>query len=421
MILFSVVILLVLTSGLFTALEIAFFSLDEIEIMSIIYSKHKNSEKLQKLRAEKDHLLLGLLICSNAINISCSALNAYLSYNLSIEYGINPDLAVTISTLVLTVSVILFAEAIPKIIGIRLKAQICLKMAPFLYSIYLLSKPITNSLLWLMKSFSKIKTSFGNPKPDVYKQAFVGLAEKNAEEGVFRTDEAELIRNTMALSRDVSTIMRPRKDVFGLKSVLTVKEALELVTTKIHSRFPVYTDNLDNIIGVVHIRSLFKEHLEGNNNITVAEIASKPIFVGDSWSIWNVLNILRSAKKHLGIVVDEFGGMSGIVSMEDVLEELVGDIDDEKDTKDSSPISQINEREWFLMGSSEIRTINNSLEIDLPLEDDFETLQGFLMHRLKKIPEINDQVLYNENWQFIVTKMVKNEVKQVKVVRLGDE
>ncbi|MBL0690924.1 MAG: HlyC/CorC family transporter [SAR324 cluster bacterium] len=404
-------------SGLFTALEIAFFAMDELDFLTAVHAKHKNANKLLKLKKEKDNLLFGILIFNNTTNITASALNVFLSLELAKIFDVRPELMASIATIVFAVVVIIFAEAVPKVIGLRVKYDLCLSFASFLLWVNYLTAPLSKSVLVVVNLFERLKSSFNKTNPDVFQKAFIGFTEKSTKEGLIGQNESEVIRNVMALNRYVMTIMRPRNQIFAMESDMSIEKALPIMMKQMFSRVPIFLDDLDNINGVVHVRDMFTSQESELQDKKLNQIAAQPIFVRDTWTIWNVLNTLRREKSHLGVVVDEFGGVRGIITLEDILEELVGDILDEKDVKKDPELKQISDNKWIASGSIDIYSLKKHLLLQFDENGDYETLQGFVMHQLKKIPRINDFVTHLGIWRFTVKEMLKNEIKLVEIVR----
>lgn len=414
---YFIILGLIVLSALFTALEISFFSMEELDFLTALYSKHKNAATLIKLRKYKDNLIFGILICNNTTNITASALNVIAAFEATQFFNMEPEVLTSIYTVVLTISIIVFAEAIPKVIGLRAKIKLCLFFTPAFVAIYHLTKPFSAVVILTNSIMEKFKLSKQKTNPDTFRRAFIGLTEKSTAEGLIGQSTSEVIRNVMSFNRNVTNIMCPRKDVFAINGDMTINEAIKLINQNTFSRVPIFSEDLDNINGVVHIREVFNNYLMKMGDKKIYQIAAKPIFVQDNWNIWTVLNTLRNENHHLGIIIDEFGGMRGIVTIEDILEELVGDIFDEKDIKSQPDIVKVAPNKWEASGNSDFAMISQILNIDTEEQNEYETLQGFIMHRLKKIPVVNDYILYDGLWRFTVKEMLKNEIKKVEIIK----
>lgn len=393
-------------------METAFFSLGDIDLIDIENSKSKRGEVLIKLLSDKEKLLSTILIGNNLVNISASALNAMLAVKYAAHLNISIELSVTLSSLVLTLIIILFGEITPKIIAITHNRKISLLFSTGVLGLTIILLPVT----FLFSHFSKGVTALfkrgGDTKHQISESTVINVVSKGEELGVINETEKKLIQNVFNFDeKEVYPIMTARTSVFALPDHLTIEDAKSQLLKKQLSRVPVYNGSIDNITGVVNLKSVFN-HIERNKEkSTLGEIAQKPLFIYETLTLSSLLEQFKLKKIHMAIVVDEFGGMAGIVTLEDILEELVGEIYDEKDKIDHH-VKKLGTHEWMVAGTTDIFTVNNFIEGEIPVEGDYSTLQGLIMFKLERMPKEGD-IIQVDDYQLTVKQMQKNEILTV--------
>ena len=227
-------------------------------------------------------------------------------------------------------------------------------------------------------------------------------------------DQQEMIRGVVELSETtVKEVMVPRTDTVFLSASASKEELLECICESEHSRFPVYQETVDNVIGILHVKDVLKA-LVNEKPFNIKELARKPFFVPVSKHIDALLRELKRKKVHIAVVVDEYGGVAGIVSMEDIIEEIIGDIQDEFD-HETEDVVQLGENTWLCDGRVNIEFLAEETNLDLPV-DDFDTLGGFVFDLFGKIPVKNEKIVYKD-YDFIIQEMDGHKIKFVKIVR----
>lgn len=393
-------------------METAFFSLGDIELIDIEKSKTRRSEILLKLLADKEKLLSTILIGNNLVNISASALNAMLAVKYADQFQISIELSVTLSSLVLTLIIILFGEITPKIIAITHNRRLSLLFSTLILGLTTILLPVT----FLFSYFSRGLTTFfrrGKSKEHrISETTVINVVSKGEELGVINETEKKLIQNVFNFDeKEVYPIMTARPSVFALPDTLTIGEAKEQLLEKQFSRVPVYNGSIDNITGIVNLKSVFNEIVAKKEDSTLAEISRKTLFIYETLALSALLEQFKLKKIHMAVVVDEFGGMAGIVTLEDILEELVGEIYDEKDKIDMH-VKKLGSSRWLIDGTTDIFTVNKSIEGKIPVEGDFSTLQGLIMSELERMPKEGD-IINVTNYRMTVKQMEKNEILSV--------
>ncbi len=409
-----VLVLLIVLSGFFSGMETAFISISDIELIEIEKIDSKNSRILANLLRNKERLLSTILIGNNIVNIAASALNAALATIYAPILGISEGMSISLSAGVLTVVILLFGEIAPKSLAIQHNRKLSLLFAPVILTFSVVLAPIGTLFDRFSKLLNRIFSGKGKRGHTISESTVINVVSRGEELGVINETEKKLIQNVFLFDeREVYPIMTPRTSVFALKDSLRLSEVKDELLEKQYSRVPIYKDTIDNITGVINLKTLFNAILDPESDARLIDLAQKPIYVYETLTISSLLEQFRSKRNHMAIVVDEFGGMAGLVTLEDVLEELVGEIYDEKDEIDTS-IRQVEPNKWLISGKTDIITINKSIRGQISLEGEFETLQGLIMSYLKRIPAVGDFLFVNPH-RYEVISMDKNEITSVLV------
>ncbi|MCP4294586.1 MAG: HlyC/CorC family transporter [Proteobacteria bacterium] len=409
-----VLVLLIFCSAFFSGIESAFISLSEIDRIELEKSKSKNRKILLQLLSNRERSLSTILIGNNLANIAASAWNTAMAIRYAPAVGLTEEMSVTISAILLTVVILLFGEITPKTLALIHTKKIALWTAPFLLILSSIFLPGVFFFDKISKFLNKVFLGSNKKNVSITESTVINVVSKGEELGVINETERNLIQNVFLFDeREVYPIMTPRTKVFALEESSVLEDVKEILLEKQFSRIPIYKESIDNITGVIYLKTVFKELLTNNKNIPLKELVQKTIFIYETLSISSLLEQFQAEQNHMAIVVDEFGGMAGVVTLEDILEELVGEIFDEKDVV-TSEIRQLSEFSWIVEGSVDIQSINKELKGDIEVDGEFETLQGLLMSHLERLPVVGDsfQILPN---RFTVLQMDHNTVVSVKI------
>ncbi len=408
-----ILVILIFLSAFFSGMESAFISLGEIDLIEISKSGKKNRKILIKLLENKEKLLSTILIGNNVVNIAATALNTTLAIRYSYELGLSEELTVTISAVILTLTILLFGEIVPKTIAINHNRKLALLIAPIIWLLNIILTPINFFLDKISKLINLIFRSEA-PISQITESTVINVVSKGEELGVIKETEKKLIENVFLFDeREVYPVMTPRTAVFALEDSLTLGEVQDELLEKQFSRIPVYSEAIDNITGIINLKTVFKELLGNKKDVPLRLLAQKPLFVYETMSLTSLLEKFKTEQNHMAIVVDEFGGMAGIATLEDILEELVGEIYDEKDEV-SSLIRKLGEKKWLVRGRIDIMTVNKYISGEIEIDGEFETLQGLIMSKLNRLPVVGDNLYINPH-RFTVSKMRKNQILSVVV------
>lgn len=382
---YLVIVICLVFSGLFSGAEIAFFSLPETRLQTMKDEGRRAAKLALSLRQNPQRLLSTILIGNNVVNLTAAALISMVTLE---HFGSE---AVAIATGALTIFVLIFGEIVPK--------TLCAKHAPsavqfFAYMIYWAEKLFSPALFLLEPLILKLTGGRGLAVPFVTKEELKIMIEAGGKAGVLETEKVEMIKNlfefTELTARDVMT---PRIDTVVIDGNLSLDEAKEDLFNTKHSRIPIYEDNRDNITGILYRTHALIELAQGNRASKLKELALPPLFIPISKPVGDLLKQFQQEKRHLAMVVNEFGGIMGIVTTEDLLEEVVGDILDETDVTEEL-IKRTGKDEILVSGRTEVRKINEFLKVALDKDEDvvFYTISGLIQQRLGHIPEIGEEL-----------------------------
>ena len=410
------IILCIMFSALFSASEMALSSANKVRIENEAEAGNRRAKTALKLIDSFDDSLGAILIGNNLVNIAASSMSSVLVILIS-----GSDKNAWVATVIITILVIIFGETMPKITAKQNATRFSLKIAPFVRVLSVILKPLVKAVVWLVTKLTpKSYEEEEETDEEETKEELATIIETAEDEGVLDEDQRELLIAALDFA-DISAyeVMTSRVDLDAIDIEDPLDEIMELVNSTPFTRLPVYEDSIDNIIGVLHLNDLLKE-LAVNDHADIRSILMEPVFVYRTTKLPAVLKALREANMHMAIVTDEYSGTDGVITMEDVLEEVVGEIWDENDTVEEEIVEK-GEREFELDGDLNIYDfleIVNMDEDDYESDYDSETVGGWVMEMLERFPVVGDEVRY-ENFTL---KVIEAEERRVdKVLLIIDE
>ena len=404
------IVLCIMFSALFSASEMALSSANKVRIENEAEEGNKRASTALKLIENFDDSLGAILIGNNLVNIAASSMSSVLVILLT-----GSDKLTWIATVVITLLVIIFGETMPKITAKHNATRFSLKIAPFVRLLSIILKPLVKAVVWLVSKLTPQKyEEEDDTDEDESIEELATIIETAEDEGVLDEDQRELLIAALDFA-DISAyeVMTSRVDLDAIDIEDSMEEIMELVNSTHFTRLPVYEDSIDNIIGVLHLNDLLKE-LAVNDDPDIRSILMEPVFVYRTTKLPSVLQALREANQHMAIVTDEYSGTDGVITMEDVLEEVVGEIWDENDLVEEEIVVK-NEREYELDGDLNIYDFLEIVGID---EDDYEseydseTVGGWVMEMLERFPVVGDELRY-ENFTLKVIEAEERRVDKV--------
>ena len=403
-----IMVALVVMSSYFSATETAFSSLNKTRLKTLAEKGNKKAELALRLSEEYDKLISTILIGNNIVNIVLASIGTVMFVEL---YG---NMGATISSVVVTVVVLIFGEISPKSIAKDAPEKFAMFSAPIInFFIYLLT-PVNFIFTQWKKLLSLVVKIEENAK--MSQEELLMLVEEVQQEGSIDDDEGDLIRNAIEFTeQEAGDILTHRVDLEALPITAEKTEIARLFAKTQFSRLLIYDENIDNIIGVVHLKDFFTE--DGITKKDIRDIMAKPLFIQKFEKINDLLKLLQKNKSHVAVVIDEYGGTLGIVTMEDILEELVGEIWDEHDEVVEN-FKELGENTYSVDGSVSFDDFCDFFDI----EDETESVSvgGWAMEHLGKLPQNDDSFIY-ENLKIVITDTDSHRVMQIKVFCLDEE
>ncbi len=409
-----IIVVLVLLSGFFSGTETAFSCANKIKLKSMITLGKKHAKAVYAFADEKyDKLVTAILVGNNIVNLTASALGTVLFAKLIN----NADVSATVSTAVITVVVLLFGEITPKYLASVYPEKFCFFFYPIMQFFYWILYPlckIFDGFKWLLTKIFKLKKD-----ESITDEELLSLVDEAEESGTLKEDESELLRSALEFDDlKVEDILVPRVDVVAVEEDSTMEEVLALFEKTGYSRLPVYKDTIDNVIGVMHERDFFKAYVHGEKEL--GRLVQDIEFTTEYTRISTLLKQLQKKKVHMAAVSDEYGGLVGIVTLEDILEELVGEIWDEHD-EEEVVYGKISDGEYWVDGKCELTAFFELFD----MEDEDEkyesnTVGGWVTESYGGIPPIGKK-LREGAFEMTVVKATKQKILKIRAKRVEDE
>ena len=402
-----IIAVLVMLSAYFSATETAFSSLNKTRLKTMAENGNKKAEITLGLAENYEKLLSTILIGNNIVNIGASALGTILFVELL--HG-DQELGATVSTIVLTVIVLVFGEITPKNVAKNSPEKFAMFSTPAIRILIVLLTPINFLFSLWNKLVTKVFKTEDNSK--MSQEELLMLVEEVEQEGSLDTDEGELIRNAIEFSeRDAVDILTHRVDLEGFAEGTEKEEIAKLFSETQFSRLLVYNESVDDIIGFIHLKDFLTA--DGITEKPIKDIMAKPVFIQKSEKVNDILKILQQNKSHIAVVIDEYGGTLGIVTMEDILEELVGEIWDEHDEV-VLDFENLGSNIYRVDCSANFEDFCEVFEIEAETES--VSVGGWVMEQLGKMPEEGDAFTF-ENLDITITETDSHRVTKIKVYK----
>jgi CBS domain containing-hemolysin-like protein len=400
-------VLLLILSGFFSGSETAIISLSNARVRTLVTEKRKNSRILDLLKRDPHKLLITILIGNNLVNIGASVLATVVFTDLFGSTGLG------IATGVMTFLVLVFGEITPKSFATKYAVGMSLFVAKPLYIMQIIFSPV----IWILNKLVRLLMNIMGSEyidEEVSEEEIKALIELGAEKGSIEKREKELLKNILQFNDiTVEEVMTPRVSIDALPEESSLQEAIDFVIKKSHSRIPIYKDTIDNIVGIVTIKDILMLSEEYNDNKKLENCdLKKPLFVPVSKKIDILFKEFQKARTHIAIVIDEYGGTAGIVSLEDLLEEIVGEIIDESDIEEI-PISKVSDYEIEAHGVTKLEDINDYLGINIKGHER-EPISALILDKLNRFPK-NGEIIKFPNAKVRVLKIHENKIIKVSV------
>ena len=414
-------VILLLLSGFFSGSEVALFSINRKRLKENSGLNPLRERYLLNLIDHPRRLLVSILIGNTVVNVAASIIAVSLALDILKVTSLSEEFILTLQIIVLTILIIIFSELTPKIWALKNPLSFAQSVSVPLYWYCTIIYPVAETVTEFIRSVvSKIK--FDKSKAAFSPEEITELAELGHEVGALKEEEHGIIQSIVDFkSVAVHEVMTPRVDITSVEAGTDLDELVGVIKSSSHSRIPLYKENLDEIIGVLYAKDVLKYLLNGNKNeFDIIKIARKPMFIPETKMINDLMYEFQEKKMHIAIVVDEFGGTSGLITLEDIIEEIIGEIRDEYD-KEENPVIKLEENKYIVPGRISLDELNELLNSKIKVDnEDFETLAGLVLNQAGHIPKEG----YNftlENFKFTVKEVTRKRINKILAEKISSE
>lgn len=408
-------IVLVALSAFFSGSETALTSVNKIRLKSLEENGDKKAARTLRVAENYERMISTVLIGNNIVNIASASLATVIFTVL-----LGADKGAAVSTVVMTIVVLIFGEVLPKNYAKNNADSLALVVSGPISFLMAVFKPLSAALGALSGLMSRL-TGGEDDKPSVTEEELKYIVESIEEEGVLEENESDLVQSALEFDEiEVQEIVTPRVDMVTLDVEDSWEEILELAKTSKVSRIPVYEGSIDNIIGLVHVRDILEDEIS-NSEHDIHSLLSQCLFVHKTMNLSGLLEKLRKEKMPLAIVTDDYGGTMGLVTIEDVVEELVGEIWDEYDDFEEELVKK-DDHTYEVSGDYNIYDLMDELDEDnRSFESDYNTVSGWILEQLEHIPTVGEQLVYEDRMRVTVTEMDDQRITKVKIELLPQQ
>lgn len=404
-----IIVICVVMSAFFSATETAYSSLSRVRIKNMAEKGNKRADLVLRLSERYDSILSTILIGNNIFNILCASLSTILFVKV-----LGEEAGPSVATLVTTVVVLIFGEVSPKSIAKESPEKFAMFSAPVLRVFTIALTPFNFIFAQWKKLLSLVFKS--EDSSSITEEELLTIVEEAEQEGEIDEQESDLIRSAMEFTeQQAEDILTPRIDIVGVPSTATIDEIAEVFSETGYSRLPVYKDTIDHIMGIIYQKDFYNKIY--NKSDEISSIIRPTLFITQSKKIGELLKELQKEKLHIAVVVDEYGGTVGLVTLEDILEELVGEIWDEHDEV-TQEIEKISDLEYNVLGSADVEELFELFGKEEELE--IITVSGWVMEMLERVPEKGDSFVY-QDMKVTVLEMDEKRVDKVKIEFIKEE
>jgi Mg2+/Co2+ transporter CorB len=408
----AAIAVLIALSGFFSGSETALTAASRHRIHHLAGAGNKRARAVARLTEDRERLIGAILLGNNAVNILASALAT------SVLISVVGDAGVAYATIGMTLIILIFAEVLPKTYAIRDADHVALRVAPVLVPLVWVLSPIVNAVRFIVSmTLRALGASGGEAQMGAAQEELRGAISLHAEEGAMVKHERDMLHSILDLEDvEVGSVMTHRKTMEMIDADAAPAEILDQVVQSPYTRLPVWKDKPDNIIGVLHAKDLLRAvhtNFDDLSALDVMAIVTEPWFVPETTPLGEQLNAFRERRAHFALIVDEYGSLMGLVTLEDIIEEIVGEIVDEHDVA----LSDVVERpdgSFLVPGTVPIRDLNRSYDWNLP-DEEAATIAGLVLHEAQEIPDVGESFVLH-GFTFEVRSRKRNQITQIRVI-----
>jgi putative hemolysin len=413
-------IILLFLSAVFTSFESAIFNASYIKLESLS-KKSTLAKKIFELKKKMDKVISTIVLGNNFVNVFFSAIVTYLALKIAERVGDSQSFAIFLATIITTVIIVLFGETVPKNIGAHYPEKASMKLYyPFRFFWFILY-PFTWVLSLITKGLLNLfHIKIGSRKFFENQEEMLSMLQIGKDEGLIEKTEQKMLFSIFEFGDIiVREVMTPRVDIISIQVESTLDDILKCILTNNHSRIPIYENSIDNIVGVLYVKDLFKVFaLKSEKNLNLRSILRNAYFVPETKRVDELFNEMQKNKIQIAMVFDEYGGLSGLVTIEDILEEIVGEIQDEYEVEDNI-LQKIGENAYLISGALEVNDFNERFSSNFS-DEEAATIGGIILEKLGRLPNPGEEINIDK-FKFIISKIRNRRIVQVKLILKAGE
>ncbi len=406
-----ILLILIILSGIFSASETALTAFKSTDLGEIKKTSPKTAKLLKIWLTKPNEILTAILLGNNIVNILASSIATVVTIKV---VGNSSGNAIAIATIVMTLVVLIFGEITPKVLAKTHSMKISGAVIAPIYVLSIIALPIIKLLMIATKIISKIMgVDIKDENLMITTEEIKSYIKVGEAEGVIEEEEREMIHSIIEFGDTAAKeVMTPRTSLVMLDSESTIDEVWDEIVESGYSRIPVYGEDYDEILGILYVKDLMVLVKKGETNIPIKNILREAYFVPDTKSIVEILEEFKNKQVHMAVVLDEYGGTTGLLTIEDLIEEIIGEIKDEYDLHEEDEIEKIEENKYKIDARINIEDLNKELELEIPESEDYESLGGYILDILGRVAEVDDVVDLDG------IKMTVLEVDKIRVVKI---
>ncbi len=399
-------IILIILSSFFSASETALMSISKIRVRHMVEENIKGANRVKELTDNPSSLLASILVGNNVVNIASSSLATVLAISLIGSRG------VAISTIIMTIVVLIFGEITPKTLASQNSEQISLRVANPIFIISKMLKPVVIITTTISKFFIKLLGGKSDSnKPFITEDELKTMVDVSEEEGILKSEEKDMIHNVFQFGDlYAKDVMVQRVDIIALDIEESLDKIISVIKEEGFSRIPIYSNTIDNIVGILNVKDII--FMEDTKGFSLKNYMREITYTYEFRKVTELFKDMNKNRQHMVVVLDEYGGTVGIVTIEDLIEEIVGDISDEYDDEEPE-IYVVKEDEYIVEGSVRIEDINELIGTKIESEE-FDSIGGFIIGVLGRFPNISEEIIYS-NYRFIIEDIDRNRIKKIRI------
>ncbi len=414
---FGVLVIMIMLSFIFSASETALLSVNKIKLRNMVDDGVKGAKNVEALVEKQKEVLTTLLISNNIINISASA----IATSVAVRYSDVIPNAVFWTTAILTALILLFGEVIPKNVAAKYAESIMILFHPLISVALVVLKPFEIALNFVSKTFMRLFRIDIDKKVElITEDELKTMVNVSHEEGILEVHESKMINNIFEFAdQEAQDIMTPRVNMVAISVNSTFEEVVKVYDEERFSRLPIYDGDIDNIIGLIYIKDI--AFCDDKEKFDIRDYIREHYVAYETKKIDELFKIMKQNRISVAIVLDEYGATAGMVTMQDIIEEIFGEVNDEDDIEEDDEIQQLNENEFLINGILRISDLNDEVGTEITSED-YETVGGYVIGLVGDLPQEHDEIISEEfNLKFNIELIDKNRIEKMRLTILDTE